>query len=91
MALPASMQADVAQNSKSSQGELGGTFFGFFAMITKFSLALGVGITFGVLGLLDFEPTAVTQESLLILSLLYGALPVILKLLALIVLRKYDE
>lgn len=91
MALPASMQADVAQNSKGSQRELGGTFFGFFAMITKLSLALGVGITFGVLGLFDFEPTAPTEISLVVLSLLYGALPVLLKLIAIVVLKKYNE
>jgi len=91
MALPASMQADVAQNSQESPRELGGTLFGFFAMIVKLSLAFGVGVSFAILGLFDFEPSAPTQSSLLVLSLLYGALPVLLKILAIFTLVKYQE
>jgi len=91
MALPASMQADVAQNSQESPRELGGTLFGFFAMIVKLSLAFGVGISFAILGLFDFEPNAPTQTSLFVLSLLYGALPVLLKILAIFTLLKYQE
>ncbi|MDD2790513.1 MAG: MFS transporter [Sulfurimonas sp.] len=91
MALPASMQADVAQNASSPQKQLGGTLFGFFAMLTKLSLAVGVGVSFAILGLFDFSTTQPSESSLLVLSLLYGALPVILKLLAIFVLSKHKE
>lgn len=91
MALPASMQADVAQNSSSSSEKLGGTLFGFFAMLTKLSLAFGVGVSFAILGLFDFTPTNPNESSLFVLSLLYGTLPVVLKLLAIALLFKYKE
>lgn len=91
MALPASMQADVAQNTSSSQKELGGTLFGFFAMLTKLSLAVGVGVSFAILGAFDFSPTDANETSLFVLSLLYGTLPVLLKLLAIGVLVRYKE
>ncbi len=91
MALPASMQADLAQNSKSAPRELGGTLFGFFAMLVKLSLAFGVGVSFAILGVFDFEPSAPNETSLFVLSLLYGALPVFLKLLAISVLLRYKE
>ncbi len=94
MALPASMQADVAQDSSnlsSSSEKLGGTLFGFFAMLTKLSLAFGVGISFALLGLFDFTPTDPNESSLFVLTLLYGTLPVVLKLLAIALLSKYKE
>jgi len=91
MVLPASMQADVAQNSSKSSSEFGGTLFGFFAMLTKLSLAFGVGVSFAILGIFDFEPTAPNESSLFVLTLLYGALPVCLKLLAIIILSNYKE
>ena len=91
MALPASMQADVAQNSKSAPRELGGTLFGFFAMIVKLSLAFGVGVSFAILGFFDFEPTSPNADSLLALSLLYGTLPILLKLAAIFVLYWHKE
>jgi Na+/melibiose symporter-like transporter len=88
MALPASMQADVAQNASA---ESGGILFGFFAMLVKLSLAFGVGLTFSVLGLVAFDAKAPTQDSLFVLSLLYGFAPVILKLGAIFILSKYQE
>lgn len=84
MALPASMQADIAKKSA-------GSLFGFFAMLTKLSLAFGVGLSFGVLGLVDFDAKAPSESSLLTLSLLYGLVPVALKLLAIFTLNKYEE
>lgn len=91
MALPASMQSDLAQNSRSTNQELGGTLFGFFAMLTKLSLAFGVGVSFAILGLFDFTPQNPSDSSLFVLTLLYGLLPVVLKLLAIMVLSKYRE
>jgi len=91
IALPSSMQADVAQNSTKKYGEMSGSMFGFFAMLTKLSLAFGVGVSFGILGLFDFDADATTSTSLFVLSLLYGIVPVFLKLSAIIVLMKYQE
>ena len=84
MALPASMQADIAHKSA-------GSLFGFFAMLTKLSLAFGVGLSFGVLGFFDFNAQAPSETSLVVLSLLYGLSPVVLKLSAIIILNKYQE
>jgi len=91
MALPASMQADIAQKSSQSETELSGAFFGFFAMLTKLSLAFAVGVSFALLGLFDFNPSQASSESLFVLSLLYGVLPVILKITAIFTLSKYEE
>ena len=60
-------------------------FFAFFA------LAFGVGLSFGVLGLVDFDAKAPNESSLLTLSLLYGLVPLALKVLAIFALNKYEE
>ncbi|MFT5661611.1 MAG: Na+/melibiose symporter-like transporter [Sulfurimonas sp.] len=91
IALPASIQADIAQKATQKYGEISGILFSFFAMLTKLSLAFGVGVSFSILGLFDFSPQTPNPTSLLVLSLLYGLLPVILKLSAIFVLRKYQE
>ncbi|CAA6816427.1 MAG: MFS transporter, partial [uncultured Sulfurovum sp.] len=88
MALPASIQADVAQEAKK---EVSGTLFGFFAMLTKLALALGVGVSFGILGLFDFSTENPTADSLIVLALLYALLPIVLKVVAIFLLSKYKE
>jgi len=90
MALPASIQADVAQKIQNPKGTYSGLLFGIWAMITKFSLALAVGIGFVILGSVGFEPQNPTPLSLMTLSLLYGGLPVCFKLLAYWIMRRYD-
>ena len=91
MALPASIQSDMAQASDHRGNRLSGVLFGIWAMLTKLALALAVGIAFGTLALFDFTPEAPTPMALAVLSLLYGALPVVLKLSAMLILRKYHE
>ena len=91
MALPASMQADVAQNSQDAPRKMGGTLFGFFAMLVKLSLAFGVGVSFAILGLFDFDASLPNEDSLIALIFLYGVLPVLLKIAALFVLARYEE
>jgi len=91
MALPASMQADIAQKSSQNNAQLGGTLFGFFAMLVKLSLAFAVGVSFALLGLFDFNPKEPSPESLFVLSLLYGLLPVVLKIAAIFIVSKYEE
>lgn len=91
MALPSSMQADVAQQVQEQGKDYTGILFGVWAMLTKFSLAMAVGIGFVLLGISGFDPDHPTQLSLLILSLLYGGLPVLLKLIGFFIMRGYHE
>ncbi|MGK0256470.1 MAG: GPH family glycoside/pentoside/hexuronide:cation symporter [Arcobacteraceae bacterium] len=91
IALPASIQADIAQKATQKHGKFSGTLFGFFAMLTKLSLAFGVGVSFSILGLFNFTPDNPSATSLFVLTLLYGILPVILKLSAIFVLWRYRE
>ena len=91
MALPAAIQADEAQRFERKGDAITGVLFGFWAMLTKLSLAFAVGISFGALGLVGFEPTVPAEDSLVILSLLYGLCPVMFKFIALVVMYQYDE
>ncbi len=89
MALPSSIQADVAQQSKKNNNDISGILFGFWAMITKFSLALAVAISFITLELTSFDTRNVNESSLIAIIVLYSILPIILKALSIILLSKY--
>lgn len=91
LVLSSSLQADLAQRFTLEGKPLSGVLFGLWGMGTKLSLALGVGIAFGVLGLFNFTPNAPTPQSLSALVFLYGLAPVVLKIASIIVLRKYHE
>lgn len=89
MALPSSIQADVAQESKKNNNDISGVLFGFWAMITKFSLALAVAISFISLEFTSFDTENVNENSLLAIVILYSILPIIFKALSIILLSKY--
>ncbi len=89
MALPSSIQADVAQQSKKDNNDISGILFGFWAMITKFSLAFTVAISFITLEFTSFDTKSVNENSLIAIVILYSILPIILKLLSIILLSKY--
>lgn len=91
MALPSSIQADMVQNIEDHNASYAGILFGIWAMLTKFALALAVGIGFVVLGAVGFDPNAPTQLALNTLTLLYGGLPVMFKILSFWIMRGYDE
>jgi len=91
MALPASMQADISQKSDFQGHNLSGMLFSIWALMTKLSLAMAVGISFGILGLENFEPKAPTEDALFTLSILYGLFPVIFKVAAIWILRSFKE
>lgn len=91
IALPASMQADISQDRCKNSENMSGMLFGFFAMLTKLSLAFGVGISFGILGFFDFDSANPTAQSLFVLSLLYGFAPLILKIFAIYTLLRHKE
>jgi glycoside/pentoside/hexuronide:cation symporter, GPH family len=89
MAIPSSIQADVAQQSKKMNNDISGVLFGFWAMITKFSLALAVAISFITLEFTDFNTQNVNEISLVALIVLYSVVPILLKLFSIILLSKY--
>ena len=91
MALPAAIQADIAQRLEGNGQRLTGVLFGFWAMLTKLSLALAVGLSFGLLGLMGFDPELPTSNALGMLSLLYGLAPVVFKATAIYFIFKYDD
>lgn len=84
MALPASIQADVVDlDSEESGHQRTGLFFALWSMATKLSLALAIGIAFPVLDLIGFEAGGDNSEGALLgLAMLYGLLPVAIKLAA---------
>jgi Na+/melibiose symporter-like transporter len=84
LTLPASIQADVIDVDTAETGEQrSGLYFAFWGLATKASLALGVGLAFPILSWSGFDPQAENgATALLTLSLLYGGLPVALKVLA---------
>lgn len=84
LTLPASIQADVIDLDTVETGEQrSGLYFAFWGLATKASLALGVGIAFPMLSWVGFDAQANnSSEALLTLSLLYGGIPVLLKMLA---------
>jgi len=91
MALPAAIQADISQKLEKKGQKLTGVLFGFWAMLTKLSLALAVGIAFGILGLVGFDPKLPTSNALNTLSLLYGLAPVIFKTISIFFICKYKD
>jgi len=84
VALPSSIQADIAQRL-SQQGSVNGLLFGIWGMLTKLALALAVGIAFPILGWLGWEQQ--TTQSISALVWLYAGLPVLIKLGILFMLR----
>lgn len=91
MALPAAIQADIAQRLEDNGQGLTGVLFGFWAMLTKLSLAFAVGISFGLLGLIGFDPDLPTTNALNLLSVLYGLAPVLFKGAAIFFIFRYDD
>jgi len=91
MALPAAIQADISQGLEKKGQSFTGVLFGFWAMLTKLSLALAIGISFGILGLMGFDPKLPTSDALCTLSLLYGLTPVLFKAMAIYFISKYDD
>jgi Na+/melibiose symporter-like transporter len=91
LALPAAMQADVIdQDTADGGGERAGLFFGLWGMATKLALALAVGISFPLLGLVGFSTEGEnTADALLVLALTYAALPVGFKLAAMALIWRF--
>lgn len=90
LAIPASMQSDlVSQDAATDRTGSAGLYFGLWGMATKLAQALAVGIALPLAALAGFDAAAAQQPAmaLTVLSLLYGALPVLFKFAALASLR----
>lgn len=91
MAIPSSIQSDIAQESQKLGNQVSGLLFGFWAMFTKLSLALAVAITFVTLDFVGFDKNNPSDASLLALTLLYSILPVCLKIISLAFVFNFKE
>jgi len=91
MALPTSIQSDVVQKTKIFDLSISGLLFGIWTMITKFTLALAVALSFILLGFFDFEASDPSATSLFVLSFLYGLVPVFLKITSLYFISRYSD
>lgn len=91
LALPASMQADVIDlDAARSGGARAGLYFALWAMASKLALAVAVGVAFPILDWAGYaEGGENSGSSLLILALLYGFAPVLFKVAAIIMMRRY--
>jgi Na+/melibiose symporter-like transporter len=92
LALPAAMQADVVDEDTAQGGDgRAGLYFALWGMATKLSLALAVGVAFPLLDLAGFNGTSDTlaNQGTLVLALLYGAVPIGFKLVAIALIWRF--
>jgi glycoside/pentoside/hexuronide:cation symporter, GPH family len=85
LVLPASLQSDVIDVDTAASGEQrSGIYLAIWGLATKLALALAVGIAFPLLAISGYDPGAGirTDLGLKVLGLLYAAVPVALKLVA---------
>lgn len=86
LTLPASIQADVIDVDTAASGEQrSGFYFAAWSLVTKLSLAAGVGLVFPLLGAFGFDPQAsdrADETALLALAVTYAWLPIALKAIA---------
>lgn len=91
MALPTAIQADIVQKSEKFKSNISGVLFGIWTMITKLSLSFAIATSFIILGIFELNVKNPSYLSLLILSFLYGVLPVFIKLIAIFFILKYKD
>jgi len=91
LAMPAAMLADVVDQDILATGrQRTGIYFAVWAMSAKLAAATAVGFSFPILDWVGFTPDMYNEAgALLVLSILFGLCPVILKLLALLFLWRY--
>ncbi|WP_022961946.1 MFS transporter [Halopseudomonas pelagia] len=90
--LPLSMLADIVDlDTARSKEHRTGLFFAMSGMAQKFAMAIGLGLSLGLLALVGFDATASTHSDaqLMALRLLYIIGPVVLYMLAFAVAWKY--
>ena len=79
--LPPAIQADVVDyDTLKSRRRRAGLYFALWGMVTKLALAVSAGLAFPLLEVAGFDQES--GDGLLALALLYGALPIAFKLVA---------
>ncbi len=81
LALPGAMVARCIHAAGHS-GELEGSYYGLWAFLTKLNLALAAGLSLPLLQWLGYSAGTRDTQALNALSIAYGAVPCVLKLLA---------
>lgn len=91
LVLPAALQADLVDWDEDKTGfRRAGIFFALWGTASKLTFAVAIGVAFPLLDLVGFSAKGGNGASeLLVLSLLYGGLPVALKLCAVLLMRNY--
>lgn len=91
LVLPAAIQADLVDWDEDKTGyRRTGIFFAVWGTASKLTFAIAIGLAFPLLDLAGFSATGTNGTSeLLVLSLLYGGLPVALKISAVLLMRNY--
>ncbi len=92
LVLPASLQADVIDVDTAATGEeRSGLYLAVWGLATKLALALAVGIAFPLLAAAGYDPAAGAKSAfgLWTLGMLYAALPVALKLMAVAIMWRF--
>lgn len=92
LVLPDSMQADVVDYDHARSGRRRTAFlFALWSMASKLALALAVGVAFPILGWAGFKTDAAnTPGSLAVLAGLYAGLPILLKLLSILLIWRFE-
>lgn len=94
LALPAAITADLVDDHWQDQGaRRTGLMFAALAMVMKLAFALAVGLAFPILEGIGFNQmpgTANSEQALMGLAALYGLLPAIAKIAAVLVLAKFS-
>ena len=87
MAIPSSIQADIAKKLD----EIRDVLFGFWAMITKLALALGVLISFSLLYITSYEQSNLNLTSSYAIIFLYCLLPIAFKFIAIYFINQFKS
>ncbi|WP_282605466.1 MFS transporter [Pelagibius sp. Alg239-R121] len=91
LVLPAAIQADLVDWDEDKTGyRRAGIFFAIWGTASKLTFAVAIGLAFPLLDLVGFSAGGTNDPSaLLTLSLLYGGLPIVLKITAVLLMRNY--
>lgn len=89
IALPASLQADIAQKLSQQLENVNGILFGLWGLLTKLALAIAVGLALPVLEGLGLDQS--TEESHQMLWIFYAGIPIGLKFIAVYLLRRFSR
>ena len=89
LAIPPAMLADLLARRR--QETAGATWFGLWNLINKANLAIAAGLALPILALFGYRPGVGDADAVRVLAVVYAALPVALKLVALALLWRWQS